>query len=462
MITIALHQLREMAGSSRFQACVAILLTFFALNGVVYGWRFEALQDEVSRLQAGSEERYDGVDSVADAAGQWFRVLNRPLGTEFMCEGGTRWFNDSGWVTAQTGESPGTGKQITTNNWMVRFELVDWAFIVQVVVSFLCILLAYDSISGEREQGTLKLILANPVSRARVLAGKAIAYLAAVMAAVVAGSLLSLVLLTMGGPVALDGRLVGTYALFLVATGLYCVAVLLGCIGASSLLRRSGTVLLALVFAWAVLTIIVPQAACLVGSSTGISLADVWDQEEELQEQTQVALAAEGLKPRGRETGGLDGYQVEKQYLQRMWALDREVSQLSRAGHEGEVRQYETTRALARLSPGYAFRGTLEACLGTGSERYAYFLKRVWEYRDTLRAFLRGRDAADRESPHLTFLPGYLSRAPLDSRQIPRFADKRLPLADSISSGVVPMVVLALEAVGALLFAVWAFNRTEA
>ena len=52
------------------------------------------------------------------------------------------------------------------------FRFIDFAFIVQVVLSLFAILFTYDSINGERESGTLKLTFANSVSRAQYLISK--------------------------------------------------------------------------------------------------------------------------------------------------------------------------------------------------------------------------------------------------------------------------------------------------
>lgn len=46
------------------------------------------------------------------------------------------------------------------------FRVIDFAFIVQIVLSLFAILFTYDAINGERESGTLKLAFANSVSRA--------------------------------------------------------------------------------------------------------------------------------------------------------------------------------------------------------------------------------------------------------------------------------------------------------
>lgn len=52
------------------------------------------------------------------------------------------------------------------------FRVIDFAFIVQIVLSLFAILFTYDAINGEREQGTLKLAFANSISRAKYLIAK--------------------------------------------------------------------------------------------------------------------------------------------------------------------------------------------------------------------------------------------------------------------------------------------------
>ncbi len=52
------------------------------------------------------------------------------------------------------------------------FRSVDFAFIVQIVLSLFAILFSYDAINGEREHGTLQLTFSNPIPRVQYLAAK--------------------------------------------------------------------------------------------------------------------------------------------------------------------------------------------------------------------------------------------------------------------------------------------------
>ena len=63
-------------------------------------------------------------------------------------------------------------KHGSDNPFLSIFLSIDVIFVFKIVVSALAILFAYNTISGEREDGTLKLVLSNPISRDTLVIGK--------------------------------------------------------------------------------------------------------------------------------------------------------------------------------------------------------------------------------------------------------------------------------------------------
>jgi len=58
-------------------------------------------------------------------------------------------------------------------NWFMKGLVeVDFAGVVVLLLSFLALVLGFDGICGEREEGTLKLVLTHPVSRGSIILGK--------------------------------------------------------------------------------------------------------------------------------------------------------------------------------------------------------------------------------------------------------------------------------------------------
>jgi len=74
---------------------------------------------------------------------------------------------------------------------------IDWSFIIQTVYALFCVVLTFDAISGERARGTLRLMMANSVSRAQILLGKYLAVLVIVLVVLLIGCLLSLAVMNL-------------------------------------------------------------------------------------------------------------------------------------------------------------------------------------------------------------------------------------------------------------------------
>ncbi|MYC78395.1 ABC transporter permease subunit [Candidatus Poribacteria bacterium] len=56
-------------------------------------------------------------------------------------------------------------KHGSTNPFLNLFSSIDIVFIFEVVLSLMSLIFAYDALAGERERGTLRLVLTHPVSR---------------------------------------------------------------------------------------------------------------------------------------------------------------------------------------------------------------------------------------------------------------------------------------------------------
>lgn len=54
----------------------------------------------------------------------------------------------------------------------VMFPLVDLVFVVTILMSLVALIFAYDAVSGEKEDGTLKLMLSNGLARSQVILAK--------------------------------------------------------------------------------------------------------------------------------------------------------------------------------------------------------------------------------------------------------------------------------------------------
>jgi ABC-type transport system involved in multi-copper enzyme maturation permease subunit len=150
-------------------------------------------------------------------------------------------------------------KAFVTNTTRDLFPTIDLVLVVNVVVSLLAMTFTYDSISGEKANGTLKLLLSNSVPRYQILLGKSLgSYISFLMSYV--PSLIGVALLMMLHPkIALTGSQWWAVVLIFVISIIY--AKVFSCLGllVSCRTKDPKTSLLTLLAAWAFLALIIPN-----------------------------------------------------------------------------------------------------------------------------------------------------------------------------------------------------------
>jgi len=152
------------------------------------------------------------------------------------------------------------------NSLLSVFPALDVTLIFKIVVSILALLMAYDVISGEREQGTLKLILSNTAARYKVLLGKLIAGLMTLIIPVTASFILGLLILLSSNMISLTGRewfriALMYFASLVFVTAMFNLGLLLSCLSKSSAIS-----LVFGLFLWLFLVTILPNSSAYIAS----------------------------------------------------------------------------------------------------------------------------------------------------------------------------------------------------
>ncbi|ELZ54698.1 MULTISPECIES: ABC transporter permease [Halorubrum] len=130
----------------------------------------------------------------------------------------------------------------TAQNEQFATEVLLSVFVGPVLVTYLVplvgVVVGYSAVSGERESGSLKLLLSLPHSRADVVFGKVVGRGAALSLAVFAGFLLPAAVLIVA-PVTFNAGAFLGYTVFAAALGVVFVAISVGCSAASSTQLRA-------------------------------------------------------------------------------------------------------------------------------------------------------------------------------------------------------------------------------
>ncbi len=145
------------------------------------------------------------------------------------------------------------------NPYLNLFSHIDLVFLFQVVLSLLALLFAYDTIAGDSEAGTLRLVLSHPVGRGAVLFAKYLAAMVCLLLPLLMSLLLVLIQCTLAPSLQLGpaeflriGGIVVTTVVYLSA--FYLIGLLI-----STTTRRAATSLILCMFVWVVLVLVYPN-----------------------------------------------------------------------------------------------------------------------------------------------------------------------------------------------------------
>ena len=151
------------------------------------------------------------------------------------------------------------GKHGTNNTYLNIFSSIDIVFIFQGVLSLLALVFAYDALAGERERGTLRLVLTHSVSRGQILFAKYISAMTCLLTPLLMCFLLVLIMLTTSSSIFLSTddflRIGGViFTSFIYLSLFYLIGMLI-----SVATRRTSTALMISMFVWGFLVLVYPN-----------------------------------------------------------------------------------------------------------------------------------------------------------------------------------------------------------
>jgi len=157
-----------------------------------------------------------------------------------------------------------TGSDID-NEYLALFSTLDMSNVIILVFSLLGMLLAFGTISGEKRDGTLKLMLVHDVPRYKVLLGKYIGGIIILSAALLIGFLFGLIIVLNSKVIMLSFEEWQRICMFFFLSLLYTSTFYMLGMVISAKTRQPATSLAFSLFFWIVLVIIWPRTAHYIG-----------------------------------------------------------------------------------------------------------------------------------------------------------------------------------------------------
>ena len=223
------------------------------------------------------------------------------------------------------------------------FSLPDMLFVTRVILALVALLFSFDAICGEKEQGTLKLILAGRAKRASVVLGKLAGRFLLVAVPFSVLFILSAVVVSLIPDVHAGPEYWARLAIILGGSALYVATfIALGTL-ISSLVHKSSTSMSVALAAWVLLVFVVPNMGATVAQAAGdVPPADrvemktrlaiiqsIFETQQSMKNAKQRDYSRILKQIREANTGVFQTYRPE---LNRLIALTRSIARCSPAG----------------------------------------------------------------------------------------------------------------------------------
>ncbi len=283
--------------------------------------------------------------------------------------------------------------QQSINRLSSLFSIPDMLFVIKVVLALIAVLSAFDAVCGEKEQGTLKLMLAGRTGRAPVLLGKLAGRFILVFLPFIILFLIASIVVSLLPDVAGGTEYWRRLAVIACASGLYAASfVALGTL-VSSLVNRSSTSVMLGLALWVLLVFVVPNLGVTVAQSIGdVPPSDRVEMQNRLASIHSIYETQQVMKNAR-----------EKDYSRIMFQIREANVHLFETYRPQLDRLIGLTKALVRISPSGAFAFLMTEMANTGIERDIQVKDEIWMYID--RNFKKFGKLEKGEVEHFQFRP---------------------------------------------------------
>jgi ABC-type transport system involved in multi-copper enzyme maturation permease subunit len=148
----------------------------------------------------------------------------------------------------------------------ILFPALDFLFIVTIIMSLLAMLFSHDAIAGERQNGTLRLMISNSISRTTILFGKFIGGSASLIIPFILVLLAGVLYISVNPSIQWDGSVWLELALLTAASITFITLFYLLGLLVSSFSRYSSTSILNCLFLWVMLILVVPNVCTYISA----------------------------------------------------------------------------------------------------------------------------------------------------------------------------------------------------
>jgi ABC-type transport system involved in multi-copper enzyme maturation permease subunit len=453
MIRQIIHkEILENLLSFRFILSLVLIILLFTVSGFVFVGKY---RQQSRDYWAKTNENLIG---LSEQSLQLYRIAfykqsvwRKPKPLALCCEGFEKTLPNCFTFDVFSSDLPeikGRG-----NFTLSRFSSIDWIFIVSMILSFLALVFTYNSVSGEKQDGTLRQMLANTIPRHQVLLGKYLGVVLTIGIPMFIGLLVSLIVVVASNVAVMSGLdWLKICAIILVSFLYLSIFILLGMFVSSRTASPANSMVILLLL-WVVFVILIPSFGRIISEVSG-KAPNPAELERKLAEiSTEIWSNTERFGERaGNASGNLSWPGNNPPARARLRNAETNEKNKAREDHHNKMlAQAFTGRNLTCISPTVIYQRASETVAGTGINRVVSLQRQIKEYQANLKEYVRSRDSEDPLSLHLLFPEGGLvqawraiSRNTVDFETVLKFQERDLALGESLRLAVWDIGVLVL------------------
>lgn len=447
--TIARKEIQLNVISSRFIILSLLCIGLFVVTAFTLFQEMELNYEEFHSNVASHKEAMLNEPSLVSLAGiSGVKIDRRPEPLGFFAKGIEAVQSRIYRVTSY-GVTPIGGSDLERNPILSISGALDFLYLFQVVLSLLAFLLICDAVSGEKESGTLKLLISHNVPRHTILLGKFVgSYITLLIPLLLSVLAVGVVMLfysfhSFGGD---DWKRIG---MMLVLSGNYLAVILAAGLLISSLTKKSSLSFLTSVVAWVILIIAIPKLASHIGAtlapppSVGVfqNQMRAITNEADVKAFTEMRKYMEGNEiPPSKEWFAELGRRV-------MAENNAKKAKLQQQFDNRLARTFRISSTLSRLSPSSSYAFAVQDMAGTGFNDDRRFRRSVAAFKEEFSRYMEMRMKAMSADAQAN-MPQLGKR--LDLTGMPMFGYRRSGFAEAV--GHITLDVLILLVFGVIFF----------
>jgi ABC-type transport system involved in multi-copper enzyme maturation permease subunit len=235
-------------------------------------------------------------------------------------------------------------KSFDDNPLSILFPPLDLLFIVTIVMTVLALLFSYDAVTGERQRGTLRLVISNSVSRTTILLGKFLGGTASLLIPFLLALLVGVLYINLNPSIQWTASAWAELGLLAVASITFVTLFYLLGLTVSTFSRYSAVSILNCLFVWVLLILAIPNLAPYISAQV-YHIPSINEMERRFEEMERDSLKLAGQR----------NAEVTKDFQRRYGKL---FAELEAMGDAGSGRQ-KAVQQRAATDP--EFRAMMEA-----------------------------------------------------------------------------------------------------